>query len=620
MAMLPTLGQLSLIDSMRRRRSTIEIDNREVDRESKLLKTSEQLEEEANQDPTDSRQLTKTLIEWTNEEQGASTTNSASSINGTNQFDRQVIRDDGGHRRNKSISLIRSLAGDEDDAWQGPGIDKIGTIYDIAAEIYPHDRDAFRAGQVIKYNLTGGYSHWDHDPQQPFGNKNDFDGLSLNPERQELIRDVFKYLSNTLNITFIEDNTFTDFDNLFENDINPYSEYDGYISFGDVNGGLSYCSQRQWLDRRSCIINIDNNLNPSAGVGSKAWTHALHEIGHALGLSHPGAYNYDPNPDSENHNVTFERMAEFYNDTNMLTIMSYFKPNNSLNGIGSLENPNIFGPHMEQATLMPADFVALRGRYEIQKNNAAHGDWSEKKIIGVNTTITNEDPIWNQVESQISTSRYFYTQVANHNEDTVDFSNTTKDQKIDLRVTTGDEYDAAWSDIGGGRKNLAFSEVSVFEVAKSGGGDDILIGNNANNALFGNDGDDHLTGWGGDDDLIGGQGDDELFGGTGNDLMIAGEGDDYLSGSTGINEMYGGLGRDTFVLTQGSGHSTIHDFSGIDDQIELVDGGEGISIMNNLDGNTSIYQHGDLLGIVNGKSANALEVSGNYIVGVVNYM
>ena len=102
--------------------------------------------------------------------------------------------------------------------------------------------------------------------------------------------------------------------------------------------------------------------------------------------------------------------------------------------------------------------------------------------------------------------------------------------------------------------------------------------------------------------------------------MIAGEGDDYLSGSTGINEMYGGLGRDTFVLTQGSGHSTIHDFSGIDDQIELVDGGEGISIMNNLDGNTSIYQHGDLLGIVNGKSANALEVSGNYIVGVVNYM
>ena len=205
--MLPTLGQLSLIDSMRRRRSTIEIDNREVDRESKLLKTSEQLEEEANQDPTDSRQLTKTSIQWTNEEQGASTINSASSINGTNQFDRQVIRDDGGHGRNKSISLIRSLAGDEDDAWQGPGIDKIGTIYDIAAEIYPHDSNAFRAGQVIKYNLTGGYSHWAHNPQEPFGNKNDFDGLSLNPERQELIRGVFKYLSNTLNITFIEDTT-----------------------------------------------------------------------------------------------------------------------------------------------------------------------------------------------------------------------------------------------------------------------------------------------------------------------------------------------------------------------------------------------------------------------------
>ena len=169
-------------------------------------------------------------------------------------------------------------------------------------------------------------------------------------------------------------------------------------------------------------------------------------------------------------------------------------------------------------------------------------------------------------------------------------------------------------------KNLGYSEVSIFEVTKSGGGDDILIGNNANNALFGNDGDDHLTGQGGDDDLSGGQGNDELLGGTGNDLLIAGEGDDYLSVSTEINKMYGGVGKDTFVLAQGSEQSTIHDFSGIDDQIKLGDGGEGISIMNNLNGNTSIYQNGDLLRIVNEKSTNALEVGGNYIIGVVNYM
>ena len=65
-------------------------------------------------------------------------------------------------------------------------------------------------------------------------------------------------------------------------------------------------------------------------------------------------------------------MAEFYNDTNMLTIMFYFKPNNSLDGLDSLENPNIFGPHMEQVTLMPADFIALRGKYKIKKRTIQH--------------------------------------------------------------------------------------------------------------------------------------------------------------------------------------------------------------------------------------------------------
>lgn len=84
--------------------------------------------------------------------------------------------------------------------------------------------------------------------------------------------------------------------------------------------------------------------------------------------------------------------------------------------------------------------------------------------------------------------------------------------------------------------------------------------------------------------------------------------------------MYGGLGKDTFYLMQGSGHNIIHDFSGMDDQIQLGDGADGVSIINHLDGSSQIYQNGDLLGIVNGKSADTLEVSGTFIVGVNAYM
>ena len=612
MAMLPTLGQLSLINNLRRRRSSGEIENRAPSLNCKSIKTSQQLEDKTNQTSLDTRRNLNASVDLTDQDQIELTSSLSTSSRAINQLGIRLNSDDGPTKRGDSSNVPSGVgvATDADESWKGPGINTVKTIFEIAEKILPPNANMFRHDITIKYNLTGGFSHWGHNPDSALQVQHDFDGLN-DTSQAEKVREVFNYLSNALNINFIEDNIYTDFADLGDSSESTFSQYNGYISFGDISPyNFASVNHSSLQDSRYSIINL--------GIGSlnNDYNTILHEIGHAIGLKHPGSYDYNP----KGENITFEGVAEFYNDTDLLSVMSYFTPNNQSSLLTDYENPNIFGPHLHQATLMPADYIALRARYGVQENSLAHGGFNEQKIIGVNTTITTEDSIWNQVESYITENRYFYTQVANHNEDTVDFSSTTEDQKIDLRVTSGDNYDAFWSNIGGNKKNLAFSEVSIFEVAKSGGGDDILIGNNANNALFGNDGDDHLTGWGGDDDLSGGQGNDELFGGTGNDLLIAGEGDDYLSGSTGINEMYGGVGKDTFVLTQGSGHSTIHDFSGIDDQIKLGDGGEDISIMNNLDGNTSIYQNGDLLGIVNGKSANALEVSGNYIIGVINYM
>ena len=48
----------------------------------------------------------------------------------------------------------------------------------------------------------------------------------------------------------------------------------------------------------------------------------LHEVGHALGLSHPGDYDFDPdNPDDA---PTYEEDAEYLEDSNQYTVMSYF--------------------------------------------------------------------------------------------------------------------------------------------------------------------------------------------------------------------------------------------------------------------------------------------------------
>lgn len=92
-------------------------------------------------------------------------------------------------------------------------------------------------------------------------------------------------------------------------------------------------------------------------------------------------------------------------------------------------------------------------------------------------------------------------------------------------------------------------------------GDDVIIGDEANNridALPGNDrvegrgGNDTLLGHIGDDTLLGEEGNDtlvgDIFGGTGNDRLSGGAGDDVLNGGLGANTLVGGPGDDLYAL------------------------------------------------------------------------
>ena len=67
-----------------------------------------------------------------------------------------------------------------------------------------------------------------------------------------------------------------------------------------------------------------------------------------------------------------------------------------------------------------------------------------------------------------------------------------------------------------------------IENVKGGSGNDILIGNAANN---------HLWGGRGNDRLLGGAGDDHILGGAGNDILKGGTGDDFLDGGSGRNRV-----------------------------------------------------------------------------------
>ncbi|MCK0126924.1 M10 family metallopeptidase C-terminal domain-containing protein [Gelidibacter sp. F2691] len=112
--------------------------------------------------------------------------------------------------------------------------------------------------------------------------------------------------------------------------------------------------------------------------------------------------------------------------------------------------------------------------------------------------------------------------------DTFDFSQSSADQRIDLR-------EGAISNVLGDRGNLVIALGTVIENAKGGSGDDVLIGNNVGNTLEGSGGSDRLIGLNGDDTLSGGAGADRLEGGYGNDVLIGGAGGDQLFGGAGYD-------------------------------------------------------------------------------------
>jgi len=114
------------------------------------------------------------------------------------------------------------------------------------------------------------------------------------------------------------------------------------------------------------------------------------------------------------------------------------------------------------------------------------------------------------------------------------------------------------------------------DILSGGNGSDTLDGGADNDSLFGGNGTDTLIGGTGNDTLDGENGNDILIGGVGIDILYGRNGDDILFGGGSKDELYGGRGDDTFVVSRGTGSTTldsadvIHDFGQGIDLIGLV--------------------------------------------------
>lgn len=320
-----------------------------------------------------------------------------------------------------------------------------------------------------------------------------------------------------------------------------------------------------WLDRFGTTLD------------SYSFQTYIHEIGHALGLGHPGPYNGTASQNPQD---------VLTGDSWQLSIMSYYAQDE--NGVTGVD---FAGP----ITPMMADIAAIQSLYGAATSSPTL-DTSGSTTWGANTTLGGylsgfaafldgvRDPQnWSGLRSVA------YTIFDEGGTDTLDLSFSDIGVHLDLNPGTA-------SDVGGLRGNLLIALGTTLENALTGGGNDRVLGNSANNTITGGLGGDHLSGDAGNDRLFGNRGNDTLLGGLGNDRLNGGYGSDRLYGGVGADvlighdgndTLYGQAGRDT--LDGGAGADTIYGNVG-DDRLL---GGIGRDTLDGGRGNDRLYGGGD---------------------------
>ncbi len=312
----------------------------------------------------------------------------------------------------------------------------------------------------------------------------------------------------------------------------------------------------------------DDNLKP----GDYGYLVFLHEIGHALGLEHPGDYDA---ANTANGEITYERDAEFFEDTQRYTVLSYFSERDNQDG-------SDYGNYYTAAPTIH-DIAAVQEKYgadySTRTGDTIYGYNSNAGRAALNFT---ENPgaavtIWDA-----------------GGKDTIDLSLDNHENFLDLR-------NGEYSSVLGYVNNLAIAlnknGRANIENALGGSGKDKILagsvsaklyGNNGNDDLFGNIGNDQLYGNNGNDRLHGGQYNDRLHGGNGNDLLYGGQYNDRLHGGNGNDFLRGDSGTD--YLYGNSGNDRIYGGK----QKDFLFGGSGkdqFSFLASSDSRRSAYDH-----------------------------
>ncbi|MGY2291891.1 serralysin family metalloprotease [Pseudomonas sp. SDO528_S397] len=316
---------------------------------------------------------------------------------------------------------------------------------------------------------------------------------------------------------------------------NYASGHDGASAFTYYPGPYSNSGSSWYLVNN----NYTENLTP--GVANFGRQTLTHELGHALGLAHPGDY------DATNGNPTYNDVT-YAQDTRGYSIMSYWSEANT--GQDFAKN----GVQYYASAPMLDDIAAIQ------------------KLYGANMSTRAGDTTYG---FHSNTGRDFYTANSASDKlvfavwdgggnDTLDFSGYSDNQKINLNA-------GSFSDVGGLVGNVSIAKGVTIENAIGGSGNDILIGNDAANVLRGGDGNDILYGGGGADKLWGGNGADTFLFTQSSDSTPRAF-DQIMDFQSGIDKI------DVTAITKGVGLHFVNAFSGHADEAVLTNNVNGSNL------------------------------------------